>query len=88
MKSNTGESTCNGASRYRYHRDRIGAEIIGSDKYNASASRSIGPQNTPEVGYPSISYNAPVMRRFSVKTGKYQTITGFIEAIERQALLE
>ena len=46
------------------------------------------PQNSPEAGFPSISYNAPVLKRFSGKAGEYQTITDFIEAIERQALLE
>ena len=46
------------------------------------------PQNPPQVGYPSISYNAPDLKRFSGKAGEYQTITDSIEAIERQALLE
>ena len=42
----------------------------------------------PETGYPNISYNAPLLKRFAGKSGEDQTITDFIEGIERQARLE
>lgn len=45
-------------------------------------------QDPPEVGYPNISYNAPPLKRFSGKSREYQTITDYIESIERQAKLE
>ena len=46
------------------------------------------PPAPPRVAYPSISYVAPVLKRFSGKTGEFQTINDLIEAIERQARLQ
>ena len=46
------------------------------------------PTDPARVEYPSISYNAPVLKRFSGKTGEYQIINDFIEVIERQARLQ
>ena len=56
-----------------------------------SQAEVYGQRTPPDplgVEYPSISYNAPVLKRFSGKTGEYQTINDFIEAIERQARLQ
>ena len=63
-------------------------EVTNKMPSQAEVYRQKTPPNPPGVEYPSIPYNAPVLKRFSGKTGEYQTINDFIEAIERQARLQ
>ena len=41
-----------------------------------------------KMPYATINYSAPVLKRFSGKSGEHQSITDFIEALERQAGFE
>ena len=63
-------------------------EVANSMPAPAEVYGQRAQQDPQEVGYPNISYNAPPLKRFSGKSGEYQTITDFIESIERQAKLE
>ena len=44
-----------------------------------------GADNQADAMYSMISYNAPASKRFSGKAGDHQSVTDFIEAIERPA---
>ena len=63
-------------------------EVTNSMPAQAEVYGQRAAPELPEMAYPNISYNAPPLMRFSGKSAKYQTITDFMEAILRQAMLE
>ena len=76
----------------RTHSTRIHwrqASATGSEPPSLeSMPKGRGADNQADAMYPMISYNAPALKRFSGKAGDHQSVTDFIEAIERQAKFE